>query len=108
MTDRAKFEHALDSYIAALQDRKNHEMAQMYPNLAVGTYFVASRGSRFVKVAIENDSQTFVHTFVEIATGNIVKAAGWKAPEPKKRARGNIFAAEVLAGTTSHGAVYLR
>ena len=30
-----------------------------------------------------------VHSFVEVATGNVLKAAGWKAPA--KHARGNIW-----------------
>jgi hypothetical protein len=37
----------------------------------------------------EKRGQTFVHSFVEVATGNILKPASFKAPA--KHARGNIY-----------------
>jgi hypothetical protein len=37
----------------------------------------------------EPQGQTFVHSFVEVATGDIFKAASFKAPA--KHARGNIY-----------------
>jgi hypothetical protein len=44
---------------------------------------------------------------VEIATGNILKPGGWKAPEPKKIPRGNIFGLDPLAGCGPHGVAYV-
>jgi hypothetical protein len=46
-----------------------------------------------------------VFCFVDAATGDVLKADGWK--RPAKGARGNIFAANPIAGVTSTGAKYL-
>jgi len=50
--------------------------------------------------------QRSVYGFVEIATGAILKAAGWKAPA--KHARGNLNDAEPLARCGAYGVAYLR
>lgn len=47
------------------------------------------------------------HCFIDRTNGDILKAAGWKAPE-KKNPRGNIFGADPLRGVTAYGTVYLR
>jgi hypothetical protein len=62
---------------------------------------------RIVQKHFENDEHGSCFCFLGIATGYILKAAGWKAPAPY--ARGTIhtptFGAEYL---DSHGARYLR
>ena len=48
-------------------------------------------GSKYVKVVkISSGGSRSVHSFVEKETGNIWKAASWKAPA-KNFARGNVF-----------------
>lgn len=46
-----------------------------------------------------------VYCFVDRKTGDILKAASWKAPA--KHARGNIYAADPLKGVGQYGAAYL-
>jgi hypothetical protein len=46
-----------------------------------------------------------VYCFVDRKTGDVLKAASWKAPA--KHARGNIYAADPLAGVGQYGAAYL-
>lgn len=43
-------------------------------------------GRRFVRIAHDNGVQRMVHSFVDLETGDVIKAAGWKAPQ--KRADG--------------------
>ena len=47
-------------------------------------------GSKYVKVVSVSWGSRSVHSFVEKATGNIWKAASWKAPA-KNFVRGNVF-----------------
>ena len=52
----------------------------------------------------ENGEPRSVYCFVDLATGNILKSAGWSAPA--KGARGNIINGAAQVGP--HGAAYLR
>jgi len=38
------------------------------------------RGSKYTKVVVAGDSNRSVHSFIENKTGNLLKAASWKAP----------------------------
>lgn len=63
-------------------------------------------GPRYVRV-VRADPQRSVHCFVERSTGNVLKAAGWKAPA--KHARGNIYDAQNgLGSMNAFGPAYLR
>ncbi len=53
----------------------------------VPTYGI-EMGKRFAKIVVTSWGQKSVHCFVEIATGDIYKAATWSAPA--KGVRGNI------------------
>jgi hypothetical protein len=47
-----------------------------------------------------------VHSFVEVETGNVFKAAGWRAPA--KHVRANIYDYNSLKnGVNEHGANYI-
>lgn len=46
-------------------------------------------GKKYIRVVRSNHGQRSAHSFLEIATGNIWKAAGWKVPA-KNKPRGNI------------------
>ena len=47
------------------------------------------------------------YAFIERATGNVLKPGTWKAPEPKKIPRGNIYKTGE-EGVTEYGAKYVR
>lgn len=62
------------------------------------------RGRRYAKV----NSGNHVHTFIDMETGDILKAASWRAPA-KNGVRGNIFADDCgMSVVDWHGAKYLR
>lgn len=52
-------------------------------------------GAKVVRIVVERHGSKSVHAFVDLATGDLYKAAGWKAPA--KGARGNIATADGLA-----------
>jgi hypothetical protein len=56
----------------------------------------------------EEPTNGSVHCFIDMATGNILKADGWKRPAPQ--VRGSIFNANFDIGKAvgQYGAVYLR
>ena len=64
-------------------------------------------GRKFARVFVEREGGSrSAYCFVDRANGDILKTAGWKGPA--KGARGNIFAADPLAGVGRYGAAYLR
>ena len=74
--------------------------------------FTYEINSKYIKIVKNERGYTggggSVHCFVEIATGNVLKAASWKSPV-KKNPRSNIFAADFgVSGLTWCGVKYLR
>jgi hypothetical protein len=68
----------------------------------------ATFGRRYVRVTVQHPHQRVVHTFVDRATGNVHRAHGWKAPDPKNP-RSNIFSSDCgLSGVNWTGAKYLK
>ena len=70
----------------------------------------SSYGNKYARI-IYSDSgggQRFVHTFINMINGDILKAGGWKAPAPNG-VRGNIFEDDRGASVVNeHGSVYLK
>jgi hypothetical protein len=63
-------------------------------------------GRKYARVFVERTGGSrSVYCFVDRTTGDVLKAASWKAPA--KHARGNIFAADPLKGVGQYGAAYL-
>jgi hypothetical protein len=74
-------------------------------------YEVGTPGVKNVRIVMKarGDRGGSVHAFVELATGNLLKAAGWKAPA--KGVRGNVVTDldEIKARFTwSGGYLYIR
>ena len=64
-------------------------------------------GRKFARVfKEEKGGGRSAYCFVDRSNGDILKTAGWKGPA--KGARGNIYAADPLAGVSMYGAAYLR
>ena len=86
------FEISLNEFIFRIQEMMNQEYKVRYPALIPPTIKVEP-GSRYIRVVTyrEHDGRVVEHAaycFVEKATGDIFKAASYKAPA--KHARGNI------------------
>lgn len=80
----------IETYVAEIQAKIEAEYVRLKYHMKPPIYVVVT-GKRFHKV-IEKTTQEAksgsVHCFVEIATGNIYKPAGWNAPA--KGVRGNL------------------
>lgn len=48
---------------------------------AIGTPLEAEVGQRYIRLVIDSHGQRHVHAFVDRTNGDIIKAAGWKAPQ---------------------------
>ncbi len=91
------FDEALEDFRATAEGVKRTHFATQGFTFAVPTVTIAKGGRKFIKlIAGENDpatgearTHTGVHSFVEVATGDIFKPASFKAPA--KHARGNIY-----------------
>ncbi len=62
-------------------------------------------GKRYAKVVKTEPHTRSVYAFIDIATGDVLKAASWAAPA--KHVRGNVKA-HAKTCATGHGIVYLR
>jgi hypothetical protein len=80
----------IETYVAAIQAKAKAEYERLKYWMPVPIYIIAT-GKRFHKVIEKTTMEAksgAVHCFVEIATGNIYKPAGWNAPA--KGVRGNL------------------
>jgi hypothetical protein len=99
---------ALLAFVLDSQRKINEKYKTNYPNLTVPC-LVTAPGKKFVKIVCKNhpdDRSGSAWAFIELSTGNILKAASWAAPA--KHARGNVYQPETWASVTSYGPAYLR
>jgi hypothetical protein len=114
MSDK-DFQTQLSGFLAAAQSKVDDYMKRngFRGNPVIET----EEGPKFIRVirAEYNDPKNptqaltrSAYCFIEKATGQVFKPAGWKAPE-RKNPRSNIFADDFGAsGVDHHGAVYIR
>ena len=82
MTDQ--FNTSFSSFLDKWQERIDTYYEKDFKSLKV-PYLTFTIGKKYLKVISDNS----VRAFVNMATGDVLKAAGWNAPA--KHARGNIF-----------------
>ncbi len=112
----AAFQEALEDFRATAEGVLLDHFARNDFTFAVPVIEIAKGGRRFIKLfTAENDPETgerrsystSVHSFVEVATGDIFKPASCKAPA--KHARGNIYRGNGADALTDSASVrYLR
>jgi len=97
-----KFDNALATFVEGAQAiAKASSHAPEKVNLFVQPL------KKYVRVVRQSYGQNSVHCFVDIATGDVLKADSWK--RPAKHARGNIFDEHNgLNGVSPYGGKYLR
>lgn len=112
----AEMNEKLEAFRLALENLCNEKMTERFPKLAevekISIYL--EPGQKFVRVVnartVRETGQKIsasAHCFVNLENGDVLKCAGWKAPE-KKNPRGNIFGDDILKGVTEYGVIYLR
>jgi hypothetical protein len=90
-------------FILKLQALITRHYADSSPVLQAQQKIVVDHGQVRARV---RHAQCGVYCFVDYATGNILKAADYRAPA--KHPRGNIFNANPLQGCGVYGPAYLR
>ena len=100
----------LEQYMAMVQEKHASYYERMNFTFADPDHISADMGRKYARV-VKNDQlngSRSVHTFVNMENGDILKAGGWKAPQPNG-VRGNIFADDLGADRVNeHGANYIK
>jgi hypothetical protein len=99
------FDSALAIFVANCQDKINSYFKATYEHVAPGT-LVVMPGKKYVRIVNQDTVSRSAWAFVDIATGDILKAASWKVPA--KHSRGNIYKPESWVAVTAFGPAYLR
>lgn len=105
--DQDNFTTALETFVDGCQRIHTAHLLRFCPNVPPDV-ITARPGKRYVKI-IRNQTGCggSVHCFVDTHNGNVLKAAGWKAPA--KHPRGNIFDTHNGLGSMGeYGPAYLR
>lgn len=91
-------ETALIAYVVRLQEAMSAEFAAKYPNVKP-TFLSIIPGRRYAKVvATDGSGSRSARCFVDMATGDILKASSWSKPA-KNFARGNVHALPAIIST---------
>ena len=93
------FDTCLDLTIRSLTAAHELSNSLMYPSFVPEVYGFDPGGKKYIRVWHDNGTQRFVCFFVERATGDVWKAAGWKSPA-LNFTRGNILSPEGRAALT--------
>ncbi len=103
-----EFNTALQTFLEGCQRIHTDYQARYFPSIKPDSIH-SKLGKRYVRIIrrrAEGNGDS-VHCFVDMTNGDVLKAAGWKAPA--KHARGNIFDEHNGLGSMSeYGPAYLR
>lgn len=107
MVQNGKFDSYLDDFMKYVNNAREQYYKKEFPNLKCEP-LICNKSRNYVKIIVVQDGQQrSVWGFVNMANGDILKAAGWNAPA--KHARGNIFDTNSWKGSFSpFGPNYLR
>jgi hypothetical protein len=108
---------ALERFVDAVNAKLVGYYEDHYPRLletgANSVLSIDPNGKRYTRIvsrsanALPGELGGSVYCFVDRQNGNLLKAAGWKAPEPKKHPRGNVYNADPTVGCGPYGVAYL-
>jgi hypothetical protein len=79
---------AISTFLALWQERIDNYYAEKFPTLEPNQ-LEFKRGKKYYKVFSGHQGQVMVDGFIDIKTGDVLKAASWKATA--KHARGNVL-----------------
>lgn len=81
--ENEKFYRALTDFVHGCQRICDDRSA------GYSTITIDPNGVKFIRIVATRGGQRSVHCFIDRSNGDVLKAAGWKAPA--KHARGNIY-----------------
>jgi hypothetical protein len=98
-TDLATFQAALQAKVADY-----HAAAK---NVGPVPVITIEPSFKYAKIVLtQYGDQRSAYGFIDLTSGDLLKADGWK--KPAKHARGNLFSATPLAGCGPYGMAYLK
>jgi hypothetical protein len=96
----------LTAFVAACQEIVTTHYTKSYPNLTPSKLtFDFKGGMRYAKIIVTTDGgagQRSVFGFVDMRSGDLLKAASWKGPT-KNFARGNVHTTGATKGVSAYG-----
>lgn len=105
---KPSLERSLDNFKnAANKAAADYYAKQNFKNIKPPTLEFSDGGQRFIRVVRNDGTSKSAHSFIDKATGDIYKAASWKAPA--KGVRGNIHKGEFnldSSGQSRYSAAY--
>jgi hypothetical protein len=104
--DAENFEQALADFLASIRQLLSAHYLKNFKHLTVPTISVDPGGQKYLRVVRDDGSSRSVYCFVDKATGDILKADGWK--RPAKHARGSIYDNAGKGPITPYGVHYLK
>ena len=96
----------LDAFQTRLQAKLTewHVLAQ---NVGSAPEVSIEPGTKYARIVVSSAGpQRSAYGFIDLTTGDLLKADGWK--KPAKHVRGNIYRENPLAGCGPYGMQYLR
>ncbi len=106
----AKFIKAANEFLKRVQKMSDTHMAKEFPNYPhPNPKYHFMKGRKYWRVVREEggSASKSAYAFLDTTTGDVLKAAGWKAPA--RHARGNVFDSDFgMKAVGPYGARYLR
>jgi hypothetical protein len=96
--DAQHIDDRIEILLRAMSATHELSLALQYPGFKPYTFGV-DKGKKYSRIWVDNGTQRFVCFFVERATGDVWKAAGWKGPA-LNFVRGNINTTEGIKAVT--------
>lgn len=99
------FDAAVDAFLGSIRALIGAHYTKNFPRLTVPTISVDPGGQKYLRIVSDNGTQRSVYCFVDKASGDILKADGWK--RPAKHARGSIYDNAGKGAITPYGVHYI-
>ena len=71
---------AISDFVAWINEANAIYIAVYFPHLTPDTFYADSRGRKYARIVQDHGDQRLVHCFVDLATGDVYKPAGWTKP----------------------------
>ena len=96
--------NALSDVIIKINDAFANHYSRAFKNLSPPLVTMDGAGRKYMRVSMVGPYQTSAYFFIDLATGDLLKAASYKAPA-LNFPRGNLFKGDVLTALTPYGVI---
>lgn len=103
--DQEDFEGALAAFLDSIRELQAAYFAKNFKSLKPPTISIDPGAKKYLRIVQDNGTQRSVYCFVDKATGDILKADGWR--RPAKHVRGSIFDNAGKGAITPWGVHYI-